>query len=344
MESIGLAPDWDGLDFFDFDAGLEQPGIPGDEALASAEPDHGQNPWKLSEAQWQVLVNQVTDLRGLLRGFRLPSRHAMSRYFQSYIEHFHEHYPMLHLSTYSPESLPLGLALAITAVGARYRLEPKNSYSLYEAAMALALEERRLDSTDPSRQVPDTYSTVMIQALTFLMSFGAFDRKVELLEGALDLQSMTARYIRSSLRYDLPADESALQWREWARLETHRRTILISYSYLVMQSIAYDLPPVVLASEIQSLQLPCEAAVWEARNEQEWNNAVRHSGYSPMRIGDVLRFLIDDTAISENITARVSPMGSFVLLLALIQRIYLARQMHSSSNAALPPTELNVLQ
>ena len=111
-----------------------------------------------------------------------------------------------------------------------------------------------------------------------------------------------------------------------------------------MQSVAYDLPPVILSGDIQNLQLPCETVAWEARNEVEWYNAYRHLGYSSIRAGEALQFLLDDTSISEDPIMRISSFGSFILLLALIQRIFLARQLHTSSTAALPPIELNTLQ
>ena len=271
----------------------------------------------------------------------------MSRYFQSYVDQFHKHYPMIHLPTYCPESSPLWLTLAIVAVGARYRLESKNGHSLYEAAMTLTKEQRRPDSLHQSHQMRDAHPTAMIQTLVLLMGYGAWDWNIELLGGALDLQSVLSGYIRSSLRDDLPSDESDdsnLQWKRWIRVETHRRTILIAYAYLVIQSMAYDLPPVVLYSEIQSLQLPCGSTAWEARNEQDWKNALRQSEHTPVRATDAMRHLLGHTVDGKDVVLRLSEIGSFIVLQALIQRIFLARQLHSTSGAALPLVELETLQ
>lgn len=183
----------------------------------------------------------------------------------------------------------------------------------------------------------------MIQTLVLLMSYGCWDRDVRLLEPALDLQSLTSRYIRIGLRSTMPSHESQLSFRDWIGVETHRRTILIAFAYLVIQSVAYDLPPVVLNSEIQGLQLPCEPDIWEARNEQEWRVAVRRSDYAPSPIADVLHYLLNETIGEDETGLRASSTGMFIVLLSLVQRVAMVRQLHGSSSA-LPPAELESLQ
>lgn len=400
MQSIGLAPDWGTLDFFDIDPSFQQADV-GSQQLAevqvvaprdivnrperhnpsfrqpgssrqipstgstlgqrleslppssessvmtgTAEPEQDvtPSPWKLTEKQWQTLAERVTEYQESLYNFTLPSRHAMSRYFESYVDRFHIHYPMIHLPTYRPESAPLWLTLAIAAVGARYRLESKNGHSLYEAAMALTLDQRRLDSIHQSHETSEEGRTAMIQTLVLLMGFGAWDRNTELLGGALDLQSVLSGYIRSSLRDEPLNDISNSQWNGWVRVEMHRRTILIAFAYLVIQSTAYDLPPVVLSNEIQGLELPCPSAAWEARNETEWRSVLRQSHHTPIRAIDVLRHLLGNVVGTEDAMLGLSAIGCFIMLQALIQRIFLARQLNSTSSAALPPTELETLQ
>lgn len=346
MESIGLPPDWNGLDFFDLDSATEPPVTDVLQYQAShpstLEQTFVPSQLKLIETSWQALAAKVNTLQEMLPDFRLPSRHAMSRYFQSYAEQF-QHYPMIHLPTYDPGSMPLFLTLAITASGARYRLEPKNAYSLYRAATALTLEQRRIDSLQQYQQMSDAHSIAMIQSLILLMSYGCWDRDAGLLEPALDLQTVTSRYVRISLRSNMPPHETQLPWSDWVAVETHRRTILIAFAYLVIQSVAYDLPPVVLISEIQALQLPCEPAIWDARIEEEWKVAVRRFDYTPSRISDILSHLLDDTVSYYETVLRVSSDGMFIVLLALTQRIAMVRSLQGPSSS-LPPADLESLQ
>lgn len=378
MDSIGLAPDWASMDFLDIDPVLQpvtvsggdtqQPsvGVSGVEqglttfvpatsvpttaevnALADrAGSDQALTPirWKVTEGQWQTLQQQIAASQETLRDFRLPSRPALSRYLQSYAAHFHKHYPLIHLPTFCPVSSSLWLTLSMAAVGAQCVFEPRNGYRLYSAARSLTLEQRKLDSLDRAQASPQEHRTVMIQTLVLLMVYSAWDTNTELLSEALDLQSVVAGYIRNSLRYPSLADDASSGWRQWIREETHRRVILLAHAYLVVQCTAYDLPPVVVNSEIQDLQLPCGSELWETGSEQEWREAFQRSRYSAVPVGDVLRQLLHQTPESEWKVLRFSAMGSFVVLQALIQRIFFARQFHDMARTALPRAELDVLQ
>lgn len=264
----------------------------------------------------------------------------MSRYIESYVTHFHKHYPIMHLPTYCPESSPIWLTLAIAAVGAQYRRESKNGHPLYEAARALALDHKKNELAGES----DRVRTAMVQTLTLLMVYGAWDWRTDFLSGALDLQSTLFEYIRSSVRDKLSRSDDHLDWKTWIHAETHRRAILIAYAYLVIQSMAYDLPPVVLCSEVQDLCLPCSSAVWEARNEPDWSDALRQSKTTTVRAIDALHQLLGQSNGNKETTLCFSAIGSFIVLQALIQRISFTRELYSTSSTALPATELNVLQ
>ncbi|KAF2164242.1 hypothetical protein M409DRAFT_56929 [Zasmidium cellare ATCC 36951] len=376
VESIGLGHDWD---FFDLDPqsafAFDEPQLPsldglGDLATSSQQPtstssaarssapttvelssvadragsEQALTPiqWRLSQSQWQILTQKC---QGSVSGLTLPSRPAMSRYLQSYVTKFHKHYPMIHLPTYDPVASPLWLTLIMAAVGAQCIFEAKNSYRLYQAARYLTMEQRQLDSDGRNIGQTQMHRIAMIQTLILLMVFSAWDTDTRLLGEALDLQSVVSGDIRRALAESSSTHSSDTEWQIWIREETHRRVILISYAYLVVQSTAYDLPPVVLTGEIQEFILPCGSAEWEARTEPEWRQALRHSSHSTARTGDVLRQLLSDQS-GGGIDGRLrfSAVGSFVVVQALIQRIFFARQLHDTSSTALPRAELDVIQ
>ncbi|KAK4498673.1 hypothetical protein PRZ48_009183 [Zasmidium cellare] len=371
MESIGLAPEWD---FFDFDPqsalSFEEPQVPAFEALGNlsttlqqttpgsarsrssaptiaelssvadrAGSEQALTPiqWRLNQNQWQTLAQRC---REAVPDLTLPSRPAMSRYLQSYVSKFHKHYPLIHLPTFCPVASPLWLTLIMAAVGAQCIFEAKNSYRLYQAARSLTMEQRRLDSE--RGMIEQAHRIGMVPTLILLMVFSAWDTDISLLGEALDLQSVVSGDIRRLLSDGLIVSENSSGWERWIQEETHRRVMLISYGYLMVQSTAYDLPPVVLSAEIQDLILPCGSAEWEARAELEWKQAVQHSMSSPVRTGDVLRQLLSGGGIDDGL--RFSAVGSFVVLQALIQRIFFARQLHDTSGVALPRGELDVIQ
>ena len=300
--------------------------------------------WKITKIQWQALADKVALLQNYLPGFMLPSRHAMSRYFQSYADQIHRHYPIIHLPTYDPISSPLCLTLAIAAIGAQHRLEPRSGHPLYEAAKILGMEQRKADSMHENDHVIDQRRTAMIQTFTLLMAYGAWDWKTELLSGALDLQSIVSGYIRSSLRDALPVDNPALPWKTWVHVETHQRAILIAYAYLIIQCTAYDLPPVVLSSELNELRLPCGSAAWEARNSQEWEDALQRSTHTSTSFGHATRYLLGQTRDDDDSMPHFSALGAFVVLQALVERIFFTRQLHRTSGGALPAAELETIQ
>ena len=58
--------------------------------------------WRISEAQRDSLASRTMEASiPSWPALRLPSRQALTRYFQSYSDMFHKHYPMLHMPTYS---------------------------------------------------------------------------------------------------------------------------------------------------------------------------------------------------------------------------------------------------
>lgn len=388
MDSIGLAPDWNFLDFSTADAVAPQrplntapspsagiystveshsaahlntstsqrPMTPAtaqmphpyqisdsvESDLETAATESWSGLWKLSESQWSAIADEVALSQESLQGFVLPSQLAMSRYLQSYSSHFHKRYPIIHIPTYQTRGSPCWRTLAVAAIGAQYQREQKNGHMLYEAAKSLTLRQRATDTG--SAQLPAEHRTAMIQTLVLLMAYGAWDEDIELLSGALDLQTTLHDYIRGSLS-DVPStDYNISQWDSWVSAESHRRAILIAYAYLVVQCTAYDLPPVVLTHEIHDVHLPGSDSAWEAQTEREWQAAMLQSDQTPVRCIDALRVLTGSTTNNRNTNLRFSSTASFVMLQALLQRIFFVRQIHSISSAALPSVELRSLQ
>jgi hypothetical protein len=92
----------------------------------------------------------------LPKGFTLPSRHTLSRFWEGYINGFHEHLPFLHIPTISAVDCAPELVLALAAVGAQYRFEGHRGNGLWYASKAVAMEQIRRRS---SQQVAEILST-----------------------------------------------------------------------------------------------------------------------------------------------------------------------------------------
>lgn len=101
-------------------------------------------PWKISGRDHRQIKLSLEEFADVLpSGFILPSRHALSQFFEGYISGFHQHLPFLHIPTLVASKCTPELLLAIVAVGAQYRFESKKGNNLWYAARAIAFEQTR---------------------------------------------------------------------------------------------------------------------------------------------------------------------------------------------------------
>jgi hypothetical protein len=118
-------------------------------------------PWKISPSDHRLIRSRLDDFQNVLpKGFSLPSRHTLSRFWEGYINGFHEHLPFLHIPTISAVSCAPELVLALAAVGAQYRFENHRGNGLWYASRAVALEQIRRRSSPQVNEIlspPATY-------------------------------------------------------------------------------------------------------------------------------------------------------------------------------------------
>ena len=109
-----------------------------------------------------------------------------------------------------------------------------------------------------------------IQALLLLTAFATWERHQELLREALAFQSILARLVRESglTTPEIPVSED-LTWEEWIRLEGDKRTKLIVYCFFNLHSITWNVPPLILNTELK-LDLPDPGNEWKASTAEIW--------------------------------------------------------------------------
>lgn len=101
-------------------------------------------PWKISSRDHKEIQMRLVEFGAVLpEGFTLPSRHALSQFFEGYISGFNQHLPFLHVPTLVASKCAPELLLAIVAVGAQYRFESNKGNNLWYAARAIAFEQTR---------------------------------------------------------------------------------------------------------------------------------------------------------------------------------------------------------
>ncbi|OCT49697.1 putative C2H2 transcription factor [Cladophialophora carrionii] len=305
--------------------------------------------------QW--LINHCVDCCGdsVDPGFTLPSRHALSRYIGSYFKNFHDHYPFFHVPTMRMGEMNAELLLAIAALGARYTREEDAGNDLYTTVRSIAMErlrKHRSTGVAEHRNRRDSTSRNGVNQFDHDSSISETDegesQVVQLMQTLLLLIAIATWYKREpaaaealsirSVLHSLTQEDGAQQkqvplagdWRSWTRHETLKRTQLVIFCLFNIHTILFDLPPMMLASELD-LDLPCSEGEWRAATEQDWHglrNAsspeAPHQSFKEALV-DLFAGNEDSNKPSQPSGAGFSALAGCALIHAVIQQIWLVR-------------------
>lgn len=143
-----------------------------------------------------------------------------------------------------------------------------------------------------------------------------------ILQEALSLQSLLALLIREE-GLVAEANQPTGDWEAWVRFEGATRTKLLAYCFFNLCSITYNTPPVLLTSEVHLL-MPNPNRMWRAESAWQWQEA--RQAYPPVELTfqDALERLFGRP--SQGPPLPLTSLGNYVLIHALIQRIYMFKQ------------------
>lgn len=321
--------------------------------------------------------------QNIIPDFILPSKHTLTRYIISFFGGFHSHLQFLHAPTFRLVNRPIELILAICATGAQYCFEHQNSRTLFYAAKeivlaklgsegltfnggvgsflsSLSLGSQLLQQSSGSASCtalsssleprhPKSYEPMeTIRCLLILMGYATWEDS-ELLHEALNLQILLVHCLRDvGLRETLHIDSTAtgLSWADWAEQESVRRTKLVSFTFIHVHSIAYNVYPALRSNEIH-LRLPCSTREWNAQTMNQWQVVRRDVTAQQLYFQDALSLLLTTSEGNTNIDPTPAPLGNYILLHGLLQRMHLIRELSLSTphcSAALPDEELNKIE
>ncbi|KAM0689375.1 hypothetical protein Q7P36_011453 [Cladosporium allicinum] len=245
----------------------------------------------------------------------LPSRHTLNRYVSSYIRGFHRHYPILHVPTLRLETLPVELVLAIASLGAQYCLERTAGFELFYLAKPIALERATRQQTAHNGRLEPTGGDAPDTVVDVVQEYSPSHE-------ALSVRSILEALLQNIALEDV-SEQSTKEWAGWVWAESLKRARLIVFCFFNLQTLVFDVPPMMLVHKL-NVKLPCSEQAWEAPSAEDWR---KHCNTETLEEGflDAYGALFATSGQDEKPLA-FSSLGGYGLIHAVIQRIWLFRQ------------------
>lgn len=212
--------------------------------------------------------------------------------------------------------------LPTAAAYSPHSTRPSPSHGFRHSFSSMQQERPMTQDTHREPYSPNTPQSRMetIQALLLLFAVGLWGAKA-ILHEAMSLQSLLALLVREE--GFLSESTQTADWEAWIRIEGGNRTKLITYCFFNLCSIAYNMPPLLLTSEL-NLYLPHSSKLWRAETAWQWQEA-RHSFPSmDILLQDAFARLFSRPP--QGPAAYMSSLGNYVLIHALLQHIFLLKQ------------------
>ncbi|KAL6865781.1 hypothetical protein ACO1O0_001879 [Amphichorda felina] len=161
-----------------------------------------------------------------------------------------------------------------------------------------------------------------MQAVLLLFAVGLWGAKT-ILHESLALQSHLAVLIREE-GLTVETSQAALNdWEAWIRLEGATRTKLIAFCFFNLCSTAYNMPPLLLTSEL-NLYLPLRSRLWRAESAWQWQELRQSTPIAEITVHEAFSRLFGRT--NQGVPSQLSSLGNYVLIHALLQHVYLLKQ------------------
>lgn len=316
--------------------------------------------------EYRAFIKRLEGLRDELPpDFILPSRWALARSLDGFIDGLNEHHPFIHAPTTSIERCSPALTLALAACGSQYRFEEARGFDFFYAARAILiydlngrkrfpfslsaahnlserLKDHEAQDQDPrrlsiERQREREELAEHIQTFLLLTIFATWGKNQDILQALLSLQGVLASMIRDhglseddQTSFTMTTDSDEVNWHRWVRQERDRRTKLAAFTMFNLHSIMYNQAPLIVSADLR-LNLPCPSALWKAASAEEWRLAYEWCSRSATATGTPFQtsfalLFTRPPSLPTNFFAS-TPMGNHVLLHGIFQHIYFARQL-----------------
>ncbi|KAF2850840.1 hypothetical protein T440DRAFT_86905 [Plenodomus tracheiphilus IPT5] len=253
-----------------------------------------------NQADYEALQHKILDQLGNNGGLpQIASAKELQGFLNSYTDCFHRHLPFLHLASLSPFVAPSVLILAMSSIGALYRLDRKRARGLFELATKIVSQVQ----VSPTPSAGSSDNPLWLSQAKVLLSLHAFfggDPK-SMSDAFLEVGYYTLKYrhIREDLA--MTALGQAPSWGDWVMRESKRRVLCAMYILSSLVVTTYGVTPGFVNNTDLEFEAPEEETLWNAKNETEWKELARRAEKPRRRtVREIMTDVIGEFDESDN--------------------------------------------
>ncbi|TFK33601.1 fungal-specific transcription factor domain-containing protein [Crucibulum laeve] len=276
-----------------------------------------------------------------------PAPEELDHYLYLFFNAFCPQMPLMHQSTWQLEKKPLILVQAMQACGALF-VKTRTAVNFINDTLVAGRDTLVLEFAKTTSDVGDQMNLIL--AIVLLQCIGLFHQRADQRLSSNVYHGMLVMMIRRTgliarIASWSPPDLTDMQsleagWRDWARYETVKRALFLSYLHDCCHCIYFSLPPSFHPAEFD-INLPCDDVLWKAGNARDWFQAVQTPspyGTGPSRACGVSmqRALATMTDIAPT-PLPLNPFSYFILIHTILRNIYASRGLVTTSEGLSQP-------
>ncbi|KAF2707453.1 hypothetical protein K504DRAFT_383718 [Pleomassaria siparia CBS 279.74] len=208
-----------------------------------------------------------------------PSADDLNHFFSAYMQSFHRHFPILHLSSLDVSETPSPLIFAICSIGAQYRLARQKAKNLF--ALAGTMSSYALRAGLPiTMGIPKPGPLWIMQTRLLLSLCGMFSGKTNVVMRTVEnlgLFAIDYRLRKSVLNLDAAKE---LDWEDWIGRESSKRLLCGMFIMSNLISTTFGISPGFNHTHDLEFEILDEERLWNARSAQEWMEL--RGGHAPV--------------------------------------------------------------
>ncbi|KAG6848000.1 hypothetical protein H0H93_004257 [Arthromyces matolae] len=262
--------------------------------------------------------------------------------------------PLFHVPTWIMDDKPISLVRAMQAGGALFaRTEAASTF--IDDVLSSDQDSIFIEFSNEPRE-----QNRLLLTLILLQTIGLYHLKAEramssniyhgILVGMIRRQGIIAR-VNSWMMHlsDVTMDNLESAWREWARCETIKRAILLTFLHDCSLCMYFGLKPFFHPSELD-LCLPCDDALWKAKDSLQWYIACQFpSNHDRRTFGFPMQIALSDlgeTRLPRRMPVLLNPFSHHILIHAILRNLFAPYSVMTTagpSNVSDPGTEFAAL-